>query len=247
MYINFPSWNYNMNSPSKVNLDLISICNSIMSDDEPPPLEDMSEYLAARGVTVKTESKPVPAAPMVQPISEESKKPEKFAPGIKKGFFNQPPKSSTKSIKTPAKSEPEVIEIKKPSNPPQSPLVLKEVQQAMNYTTQNTTEWLTPVLLQRLAEHPFLAQGLSNPRIMAAVTELQKDPSLASTKYKSDQEVQVFFTEFSKIMADHFGRLAETKQKTFQDDPEVKSILEDEQVVKLLKAMQKGKPIDFHA
>jgi hypothetical protein len=220
-----------------------------MSDDEPPPLEDMSEYLQSRGFQQVPESRPLPAAPSnpvpstSNPVPSTSSK-SSFAPSLKKGFFNQSSKSKAPST---VQKKSEIIEIKKPSKPAENPLVLKDVQQAMNYTTQNTSEWMTPELLQRLAEHPFLAQGLSNMRIMSAVTELQKDPSLASTKYKHDQEVQVFFTEFSKIMADHFGRLAETKQKTFEDDPEVKSILQDEQVVKLLKAMQKGKPVDFHA
>lgn len=212
-----------------------------MSDDEPPPLEDMTEYLAARGIKPEEKSKPIE---VVKEVKVEEKKVEKFASGIKKGFFNQAPKQAKKVVK---KVEPEIVEIKKTNKPQENPLVLKEVQQAMNYTTQNTQEWLTPELLQRIAEHPFLAKGMSDPRLMAAVNELQKDASLATTKYKHDQEVQVFFTEFSKIMADHFGRIAQDKQKTFEDDPEVKSILEDEQVVALLKAMQSGKPVDFHA
>lgn len=213
-----------------------------MSDDEPPPLEDMTEYLAARGIRAEEKSKPVEV--VVRDVKVEENKQEKFAPGIKKGFFNQAPKQVRKVVK---KDEPEIVTIKKNNKPPENPLVLKEVQQAMNYTTQNTQEWLTPELLQRIAEHPFLATGMSNPRLMSAVNELQKDASLAGTKYKHDQEVQVFFTEFSKIMADHFGRMAENKQKTFEDDPEIKNILEDPQVASLLKAMQGGKPIDFHA
>jgi hypothetical protein len=212
-----------------------------MSDDEPPPLEDMSSYLAAKGIEIPIKSKPLEEAKKLPEPVQKAPEKSTFAPGIKKGFFNQGPKQPRK------KPEPkeEIITIK-PQQKKENPLVLKDVQQAMQYTNENTNEWLTPELLQRLVEHPFLAKGLSDQRLMKAVDELQKDPSLATTKYKHDQEVQVFFTEFSKIMADHFGRIAETKQKTYQDDPEVKAILQDPEVERVLKALQKGKPLDFH-
>lgn len=200
-----------------------------MSDDEPPPLEDMTEFLASKGIEVPVKTRPMPEAAKV----EVAAKPAPFAAGMKKGFFNQP-----------VRKKKEIVEVKPVKK--ENPLVLKEVQEAMKYTNENTSEWLNPTLMQRFAEHPFLAAGMSNPRLMEAVNELQKDPSLATTKYKYDQEVQSFFTEFSKIMADHFGRLAENKQKTFENDAEVKNILEDPQVQKVIAKMQNGKPVDFH-
>ena len=210
-----------------------------MSDDEPPPLEDMTEYLSAKGIEIPVKSRPMPEAPKPQALIKPSGPPPPIA-GMKKGFFNQAPRKKAEK----AKAE-EIITVKAPVKK-ESPLVLKEVQEVMKYTNENTSEWLNPVLMQRFAEHPFLAAGMSNPRLMNAVNELQKDPSLATTKYKYDQEVQTFFTEFSKIMADHFGRLAETKQKTFEDDEEVKLIMEDKKVARIIMRMQKGKPVDFH-
>jgi hypothetical protein len=206
-----------------------------MSDDEPPPLEDMKDYLISKGLEIPVQSRPVPPPAKVS----EASQPAPFAPGMKKGFFNQ-----SKPSKKPVKKE-ELVTIK-PTKAKENPLVLKEVQEVMQYTNQHTEEWLTPELIQRLAQHPFLAAGMTNPRLMSAVTELQKDPSLAATKYKYDQEVQIFFNEFSKVMADHFGRLADKKQKSFDGDEEVAEILKDRNVSKVLKALQKGKPVDFH-
>ena len=210
-----------------------------MSDEEPPPLEDMTDFLKTKGIEIPVKSRPLQSTQRA-PEPEKPAPLETFAPGIKKGFFSQQPKKK-KQIPSPPE-----IPVIKPQVKKENPLVLKEVQEVMQYTNQHTEEWLTPTLLQRLAEHPFLAKGMSNPRLMEAVNELQKNPSLATTKYKYDQEVQVFFTEFSKIMADHFGKLAETKQKSFENDEEVQKIMEDKKVAKIIKAIQKGIPVDFH-
>lgn len=208
-----------------------------MSDDEPPPLEDMTEFLTAKGVEIPVKFKPLPVP---EPVKIEEQKKESFAPGIKKGFFNQPAKKPK-----PVKKTEEIVTVR-PKQKQENPLVLKEVQDAMKYTSQNTDEWLNSTLMQRIAEHPFLAAGMKNPRLMEAVNELQKNPSLATTKYKHDQEVQNFFTEFSKIMADHFGRLAESKQKSFEADDEVQEIMKDQDVADVIRKLQAGKQVDFH-
>ena len=207
-----------------------------MSDEEPPPLEDMTEYLKSKGYEIP-HSTPH-STPQSTPQSTSQNPPKKQTPAFKKGFLNQPRKPKPKEIPT----------IK--PKPQKDPLVFEEVKQAMQYTTSNTQEWLTPELLQKLASHPLLAKGLTDPRFMQAVEELKTNPSLANSKYKDDHEVKAFFSEFSKVMAEHFGNVAETKQKEAQQlsdqDPQVQSVLQDKGVQKLIKAMQKGKPIDFH-
>ena len=46
-------------------------------------------------------------------------------------------------------------------------------------------EWLTPDLLAKVAGSPILQSGISNPRFMAAIAELQKDPRAALQKFKA--------------------------------------------------------------
>ena len=45
-------------------------------------------------------------------------------------------------------------------------------------------EWLTPDLLARISGNPALQSGMSNPRFMAAIAELQKDPRAALRRFK---------------------------------------------------------------
>lgn len=164
----------------------------------------MTEYLIQKGkYSLPEESKPI--QPLTQPVYDTpivSAKKEKFGAGLKKGFFDTKPK---------AKATPKVAEIPtiKANKIKQEPLVIPEVQEAMQYLNQNTEAWLTPKLLEQFANNPNLAKGLVNPRLMNAVEELKKDPQLAKTKYRYDTEVQEFYIEFSKIMAGHFGSLAQ--------------------------------------
>ena len=45
-------------------------------------------------------------------------------------------------------------------------------------------EWLTPDLLARISGNPALQSGMNNPRFMAAIAELQKDPRAALLRFK---------------------------------------------------------------
>mmetsp|Transcript_12703 Transcript_12703/g.12823 ORF Transcript_12703/g.12823 Transcript_12703/m.12823 type:complete len:175 (-) Transcript_12703:26-550(-) len=174
----------------------------------------MTDYLIQRGKYIPPEevkaSQPPPPPPVQepQPIVKPPPKKEKFGDGLKKGFFDNPPKPKTKT-------QPKVEEITtlKAKKTKESPLVIPEVQQAMHYLNTNTESWLTPNLLEQFAGNPLLARGLTNPRIMGAVEELKANPNLAKTKYQNDMEVQEFYREFSRIMASHFGNLAQTQGK----------------------------------
>lgn len=138
----------------------------------------------------------------------------------------------------------------KPKSARANPLVLSEVQEAMNFTTENSSEWLNNDLLSVISEHPLLAHGMTNPRLMQAVEELKRDPKLATSKYRDDQEVQAFFAEFSKTMASHFERLGRTKEdeiaQKIRDSPELQEILQDKEVQGLLQNLREGKGVDFH-
>lgn len=202
----------------------------------------MTEYLAAR----KPPEPPKPAPKPIAVTKPEEKK-QSTGSGIKKGFFNQP------AVK---KSKPkENVTTIKPKNPAENTLVFPEVQEAMQYTNMMQKgniylEWLNEDLLQRLTQNPKLAQGMTNPRLMHAVDELRQNPGLAKSKYANDAEVQEFFVEFSKLMAGHFGNLAEKKQQEStsiqQTDPEVREIMKDKDVKRLIKRLQSGQPIELN-
>lgn len=206
----------------------------------------MTDYLS----TIRQPEPPQPAPkPTPKPIPKSTEEVKKPSGGtvIKKGFFNQPAVKKSKPKQN--------IATIKPKNSQENPLIFPEVQEAMQYTNmmQNGNihlEWLNDDLLKQLTENPKLAQGMTNPRLMNAVDELKKNPNLAKTKYAYDPEVQEFFVEFSKLMAGHFGTLAEKKQKESksieQTDPEVREIMKDRDVKRLLKMLKRGQPIEFN-
>lgn len=220
------------------------------SEEEPPPLEDMSQYLP---------SKPHPTAPVVernvqvQPTKPAPKQDSAFGQGLKKGFFSSKPAprpapqpvSQSSAASLPA----EVIDVR-PTHPKTSGLVLSEVQQAMQYTEDRQQEWLTPDLLQRFAQNPVLARGFTDPRCMAAVEEMRTNPKAVSEKYGKDPELTEFLRQFAGLMAEHFGEIGKKKQEEVDTktstDPEVQALLQDRAVKKVIRRMQKGKPVDLH-
>ena len=219
------------------------------SDEEPPPLEDMSQYLPTR-------PQPAATAPVVQrnipvPTATPPTKPDSsFGQGLKKGFFTSKP-APKPSISAPSPKPPpsEIIDVR-PSQSKTSGLVLSEVQQAMQYTEERQQEWLTPELLQQFAQNPVLARGFTNPRCMAAVEEMRTNPKLAGEKYGNDPEMMEFMRAFAGLMADHFGSIGKKKQEEAEmkanSDQEVQALLQDKGVKRIIKRMQKGKPVDLH-
>lgn len=137
-----------------------------MSDDEgPPPLEDISSELL---------KKPAP-----KPIVSVSSNEPSFS-GLRGGFFNtsRPASSSTKPSAS-ATTAPTAVDTMK-----------SEIGKAINESAP--ASWLTGDLLERLMANPSLAAGFQNPRIMAAIQELGKDPKGALAKYQGDAEVDKF-------------------------------------------------------
>lgn len=50
---------------------------------------------------------------------------------------------------------------------------------------------VTPELLAEFARNPTLARGLSNPRFVAAMADMQKDPAATMARHQGDFELQV--------------------------------------------------------
>ena len=100
------------------------------------------------------------------------------------------------------------------------PLRLPEVQAAMSSRLQsNASEWATPDLLDSISKrHPNLASGISNPRYMHALREMQANPKQTLDRLKSsDPEIFAWLTEFCGVMGEHFCKLGErqtNEQKT---------------------------------
>mmetsp|Transcript_32681 Transcript_32681/g.56825 ORF Transcript_32681/g.56825 Transcript_32681/m.56825 type:complete len:322 (+) Transcript_32681:1316-2281(+) len=205
-------------------------------DEEPPPLEDMSEFLAKRHIVEEA-----PKAVIVQPQAVPAAKPK--ASGLKKGFFNAAPKPKAK-----VKKQPEIPLIK--AKQQRNPLELPDVQAAMQYTETNQSEWLSPALMEKIASNPTLTAGFSNPVCMQAIQEFQKDPARAKARYASDAVVTTFLVEFAKLMAGHFGTLAEEKKtdldRKIEADPELQVLMQDKDVQHLLRTLQSGVQVELH-
>jgi len=97
-----------------------------------------------------------------------------------------------------------------------NPLQLPEVQSAMMSHLQSTSsQWATSDLLDSLPKkHPKLARGMSNPRYMNALHEMQTNPKQTFARLKnSDPEIVDWLREFCGVMGEHFCRLGERQQE----------------------------------
>lgn len=101
-------------------------------------------------------------------IAPNQQKPREFG-GLKGGFFNKPASSATPTAVDKLNSD---------------------IKQAVN--EQAPAPWLTPSLLDQVMSNPALERGFQNPRVMAAIQELGKDPQAALLKYQGDAEIDKF-------------------------------------------------------
>lgn len=148
--------------------------------------------------------------------------------GFKKGFFGEKPKKTTASKPEAVKAEKtEIVEVKKSSASaaaknapkPNREQIVEEVQRAME-EDQNpllkqlrSNEWANQDLMSMVSTNSVLSQGLKNPRCVAAMELLQRDPKEAQKRYQGDPEVGQFLTEFCKVMSIHFTALGEQQAK----------------------------------
>jgi hypothetical protein len=139
---------------------------------------------------------------------------------VKKGFLlggGGGGKSKSSSSPSPSSSSPRAAAAapSPPSDPlvhlrPQAganPLHFDEVQESMRNTVKDTKSWMTPELLERVVKEPRLALGMQNPRFVAALGEMGKNPQAAMEKYKHDAGLQDFLRTFMGVMGEHFSTL----------------------------------------
>lgn len=195
------------------------------SDEGPSMLEMMMEAQRAA------------KAEKVSHQEQEKKKVAKSGfGGFKKGFFGDGSsvkkstcsKTSTTEPSSSSKSKSDIVEVRKP--PPTAPATKKsnenrdqlveEVQRAME-KDQNpllkqlqSNEWVTGDLMSAMSNNPILSQGLKNPRCLAAMELLQRDPKEAQKRFQGDPEVGIFMQEFCKVMSIHFTALGEQQNQS---------------------------------
>lgn len=147
-----------------------------------------------------------------------------------------------------------------------------EAEKAEAAKLDQNKSWMTPELLKKIAATPILRKGFGDPRCQQAMAEMQASPSEAMKKYGDVPEMRDFLQAFMKLMGDHFNELADKQekegkvpppppqpvltpeQKKAQEvankamaDPEVRAIVADPAIQKLLGEMQSGKAFELEA
>lgn len=166
--------------------------------------------------------------------AERKKSATNFSGGLKKGFFSGDKGSEKKKAGStgggsgypaaagaPKKKEPEVPylvgnNIGSKREQLLKGLELPEVQANMQdhcEKLKTDTSWVTPQLMQALAQKPHLMALMQNPKVQEAMQMMQKNPEEAKKKFDGDKDVELFFKEFSGLMATHFDLLSKEEPK----------------------------------
>lgn len=146
-------------------------------------------------------------------------------------------KSSTNTSKqsTKASTKNDIIEVKAQPSKQKSNLTFQEVQEKMEEEKspllkqlqsqgkhQNRTlkyyfvkscllEWMTPTLVDQFKSNPILSKGFQDPKCLAAIQLMQKDPKEALKRFQGDPVVGQFLQEFGKVMSGHFEALGQAQ------------------------------------
>ena len=191
--------------------------------------------------------------------------------GLKKGFLSGGPARKQKPS-----SDEAVPTVRANAAAKAKSLELPELAQAAQAEAAKVgggggNSWMTPELLQKIASKPLLRKAFTDPRYQAAMTEMQTNPQAAMQKYADVPEMREFLQSFMALMGEHFGALADKQeeekraseaaqpvltpeQQKAQDvaqramaDPEVREIIADPRIQKLLQDMQSGRPFELDA
>ena len=156
---------------------------------------------------------------------------------FKKGFLSSSNSSSSSSKKLSSTGstastiiqsrDDDIIDLKKPAVQSKATgdaaLVLEDVQRALAEDEHpmlkalKQNDWITPDLATKIRNSDVLSRGLSDPRCMAAIQLLQKNPQQAMQQFQHDPVVSLFLREFAGIMASHFESLGGTSTAVGRD------------------------------
>ena len=204
--------------------------------DLPPPLEDCSKqvrFVRERFNKQSNTSGPISAVSKVsdnvkEPMMTGYKKAE-AASTLRKGFF-------TNSPSTP-------VTVLKPNIKPNNPLLLPEVQSAMQSPMQTMLadkSWMTQELLTAIVSDPLLSQSMADPAFQDALALMQKDAKAAKAKYEKDEKVTAMLTRFMSLFGSHFETLGKKAE-----EPNLQSMISsDPELGKIILYMQQGGQID---
>ncbi|KAI9193292.1 uncharacterized protein BJ171DRAFT_529556 [Polychytrium aggregatum] len=203
------------------------------SGDEPPPLEDMSVFMAqhqrlwpASVLTPGTDRAPKAG---LKAQEAAATKPTETAPdtpastdfgGLKKGFFsraaasvpkpfNQPkqpkqPNQPNESKQSDQTSAAEPMPFIRPKTTDESSLRFSEVQQAMGQALANKQEWITPDFIETIEAKPGLRRAMDDPLFAVVLEEMQRDPQTCIRKYASTRpDLLMAFREIAGQMGSH--------------------------------------------
>lgn len=80
-------------------------------------------------------------------------------------------------------------------------------------------------------ENEVIKNGLGNPKCTQALQLMLSDPKEAKKQFEGDSEVELFMSEFGKVMSSHFNQLGATQEKQKLGSKTPQSILECERPV----------------
>lgn len=142
--------------------------------------------------------------------------------GFKKGFFGA--KSSTKESKvtnqkTITKPQPVIATVTRNKEDKTDKLVIPDVQKAMEEDNAlmkqlRGNEWVTQDLMSAMSQNAVLSAGFRDPKCLAAMELMRKNPTEAISRFQSDPDVSRFLQEFGKVMSVHFTSLGEQQQSS---------------------------------
>lgn len=222
------------------------------SDDDLPPLEDMShEFEKAKSaketakpltrttgghisgedsrpiVTITEPSKPSPEKPKSTAQSKKSTQPGGFG-GFSKGFLSAKPAKKKKAAPKPQK-EPEIVELKANKNKQDESLVIDEVQEKMkNLISKNEKEWCTDDLLNKVHGDETMMKQLDDPEVAKALEWMQRDPRGAAEYYKKhNPAIMEMFKSFMGVIGGHMSTLDKQgdRKKEIMNKPRVKELV----------------------
>lgn len=148
-----------------------------------------------------------------------------------------------------------------------------EAEKAEAAKLNQNKSWMTPELMQKIASKPILRKAFTDPKCQTAMAEMQTNPQEAMKKYGDEPEMREFLQAFMKLMGDHFTELADKQEKEQEAqrrargepeltpeqkkahevaqkammDPEVRAIVAEPRIQKLLGDMQAGKAFELEA
>jgi hypothetical protein len=158
-------------------------------NDVPPPLEDMSAFLAKRHTYLPLEkTKDKPQTPVLKNVKDT------VFSGLKKGFFDAKP-----IPKAPKKEKIQELRPKSTKNP----LIIDQVQEAIK------SDWITPDILEKIEKSPILCKAFQDPMFTTAISEMASNASDAFKKYSNQRpDLILALKEFATLMGHELSNAA---------------------------------------